>query len=646
MTVANQILPALIRTLANAKVGIWYINVVDHVAQLTVDDYLRVMYGFPEGQNTVAAVDFIDNYVYPDDRANTLNELKIASQTPHYTSALEVRVKNMLTQTYRWLRISYTAGAEIIGGVTKISGTTIDISGDGVYQHALAEDKERLRLMIDCMPMSCHLWAVVGKNPPSFNLLDCNQRAVEFFGFTDKETSLIQFAAASPERQPSGESSMELAQAHLTETLRTGQKTFEWQHTNVSTNEEFPAEITAVRIKYQDGNDAIICYMRDLREEVKRRKLEERTKLIIENMPIGCHIWDEQLNLRYSNQQAAMLHGFTTLEDYKKNVLRVLPAKQAAGLESKVFLLSQITQALYEGSAYCEMEHLTTDGKLLAIASTFIKMQYDEQEMVMEFVQDLTTIKKALHEMEAARNSAEHNVQIKTEFIANMSHEIRTPLNGIVGFIYLLKNSPLAPREQNFVNKMDFSANNLLRVVDDIFNFSEIDAGKMALEQLVFEPLLVVNDVIKSLDAMANTKNLQLIYHEIPQTISRLIGDPQRVKQVLYNIMHNAVKFTQAGSVTLTISPQQPIDDDVLVLFKIEDTGIGMDAAHTEKIFSAFTQADGSTTRRYGGMGLGLTISQKLIELMHGEIWCASELGRGTTFSFTLRFALPAGVVL
>jgi two-component system sensor histidine kinase/response regulator len=330
--------------------------------------------------------------------------------------------------------------------------------------------------------------------------------------------------------------------------------------------------------------------------------------------------------------------AFTEITGYAvQEVLGRRTAMLAASGE-RTERLSQLYADLMAGKGFtAELNYCRKDGTLYA-AELHYSPVHDAQGHITHCIGLLTDIgprKEAERSLRDARDQALENSRLKSEFLSNMSHEIRTPMNGIIGMTDLLLDTDLDDEQRDFTQVVRDSARALLTIINDILDFSKIEAGKLEIDTTDFLPVQVVEGTVELLQAKAREKLLSLTSFVDPALPRALRSDPTRLRQILLNLIGNAIKFTDSGSIEISLVGEQ-VAGHAMILFEVKDTGIGMSQATQSKLFQSFTQADSSTTRKYGGTGLGLAISKQLVELMGGQIGVTSEPGQGSTFWFRL----------
>jgi len=323
-----------------------------------------------------------------------------------------------------------------------------------------------------------------------------------------------------------------------------------------------------------------------------------------------------------------------------------LAIKTSRGVVDPIQKLTTAVNKIAHGELNTHI-NIDSGGEIGSLESGVNKMnkeiQLVRQDLQTQVDKATAKLKKTLDELEIqnieldlARNQAISASQIKSEFLANMSHEIRTPMNGVLGFTGLLTKTKLSIEQIDYVNTISSSAESLLTIINDILDFSKIESGKLDIENISFNLQNTLNDIIKMLTPMAYEKNIELIYHPYPGIPNYFYGDPSRIRQILINLIGNAIKFTSTGHVIIRIIATNQSNEKINFQFTITDTGIGMDQENRQRLFSAFSQADTSITRKFGGTGLGLVISKKLAELMNGDIGFESALNKGSTFWFNI----------
>jgi len=370
--------------------------------------------------------------------------------------------------------------------------------------------------------------------------------------------------------------------------------------------------------------------------EEAQRASEERLSALLENSPALIFIKDREGRYLKVNRQFESRHMLASDQVLGKADEELFSPEQASMLRSNdLKVLQTRTPVQFEETLVCG------DCQQTSIVVKFPLFDSGgEPYAICGIATDITGQKAIEKELREAKEIAEAGSRAKSQFLANVSHEIRTPMNGIVGLTRLVLDTDLTAEQREYLEMAQLSSESLLTIIRDILDFSKIEAGRLALDSIVFDPRRIVREVISTCKVSALQKGLALSSHIDNEIPSSLVGDPTRLRQVVLNLLSNAVKFTQVGGVDLNISVVGCEGTQVTVNFRISDTGIGIPKDKQAIIFQPFMQADGSTTRQYGGTGLGLTIAGELAEMMGGRIWLESEVGRGTTFHFTVRFGV------
>jgi len=398
--------------------------------------------------------------------------------------------------------------------------------------------------------------------------------------------------------------------------------------------------VSTAPIRDAGGNVAsIMAVMADITErkrmEEALRVNERRYRTLFENAHIGVYRTTPDGEILDANPALIRMLGYSSFEELA-----------ARNLETEQFEASypraQFKEAMTRDREVRGLEAAwrRRDGEVIYVREN-AKAILNEEGVVTYFegtVEDITKRKQVEEALEKAKAAAEAASRAKSEFLAIMSHEIRTPMNGIIGMTELALDTDLTPEQREYLSMVRESSETLLTLINDILDFSRIEAGKLDLEVTEFDLQDALSSTMKALALRAHQKGLELACRVPPEIPSVLLGDPGRLRQILINLVGNAIKFTERGEVVLSVEADPLSDDHVDLHFAVMDTGVGIPKEKQALIFEAFAQADSSMTRRYGGTGLGLAISTRLVEMMGGRIWVESQVGEGSAFHFTARF--------
>jgi PAS domain S-box-containing protein len=525
---------------------------------------------------------------------------------------------------------------QMIGGDKVVLSVIRDISERMKADEALRQSEEKFRVLFnkatDAMYITEEAEGLVV--PPVFG--DVNDVACDMLGYTREE-----LLAMGPTDIDKAIDPTELAAVgHSLQT--TGKMVFETTHT-AKDGREIPVEVIGHNLEL-GGRRVCLMTARDITERKRAEEMLAVSRAEYQSLFLHMPSAFAYVRVIFDGQQKAEDLEYVAVNEAYENMVG-LRGKELVGRRfRKVFpdmpqeLVDNITQ--YGEVAQGRKEKVVLEFYSKVVDRWLSMTLYSPaREYVVALFTDITEQHLAHIATERAKNEAEAAYRAKSEFLANMSHEIRTPLNGINGMIDLTLMTDLTAEQQDNLLTAKSCAESLLGIISDILDFSKMEAGKLAVEAINFRCRDIVDEVVKVHSQAALIKGIDLDYSLSAKVPSVLAGDPIRLRQILNNLVGNAIKFTESGQVLLAVKRTGAGDGRVELTFSVSDTGIGIDEAEREKLFKPFSQIDGSITRRFGGTGLGLVISKQLVELMGGRLTVKSEKGKGSTFSFTVSLA-------
>ena len=449
---------------------------------------------------------------------------------------------------------------------------------------------------------------------------------------------------------------------------RTGQTPFDVEYQLLKKNNVFAYyRATGETLRAEDGTPirvaGALMDINDAKEfERAISETNERLHLMLDTSPVGTQILDKNQNIIDCNSAAVKLYGFKNKQEYIERFRSDCnPEFQPDGSPSDELAQKFVDEAFETGRCSFEWMHQNPDDKTpIPTEITLVRVKYIGDDVLLGYTRDLRDYKAYLAELEKsreerfARETAEEANRTKTKFLANMSHEIRTPMNSIIGFSELAQYGDIPHKTREYLFNIQESAQWLLEIINDILDISKIESGRIDLENIPFDLPNIFTHCQSVIIPKTIEKGIMLYCYAEPSVGKKLIGDPIRLRQVILNLLSNAVKFTNSGTVKLLASLKETDEKHVTISFEVKDSGIGMTPEQLEKIFDPFKQADESITRKFGGTGLGLTITKNIIELMGGNLQVESAPGIGSRFSFDIPFAfidsdsdeVPEGLVI
>ena len=375
------------------------------------------------------------------------------------------------------------------------------------------------------------------------------------------------------------------------------------------------------------------------------READEITQLMLDAMPLCCMLWDDKYNLISCNKETVNLFQLSSKQEFIDKFYDLSPEYQPNGRLTKELAVEYLKKAFEIGHLRFEWSHQILTHEPIPMEMTLVRIKHRDKFILAGYGKDLrkdnamfNEMQKAQDDLRVARDAAEAANLAKTVFLANMSHEIRTPMNSIIGFSELAMDDEISANTREYLYKILESAEGLLQIINDILDISKVESGKMELEHIPFDLNEILGYCQTVIVSKAVKKGIHVYFYAEPSIGKKLLGDPTRLRQILINLLTNAVKFTNTGTVKLSSTVKESTENSITLYFEVKDSGIGMTQEQISKVHEPFVQADSTMTRKYGGTGLGLPITKNLIEMMGGNMDIESFPGIGSKFSFTLTF--------
>jgi PAS domain S-box-containing protein len=498
------------------------------------------------------------------------------------------------------------------------------------------ESEKRLRIMLDSVDLACYFF------DQQANLIDCNQQALDIFGCEYKPDFLENFYSFSPEFQPDGSRSRDKAREIILKTFETGRWNLFWEHKRVD-GTPLPVDVTLIRVSWRD-NFRVVAYNRDLSKLIETEDILKRMLATTEASPNFTLYLDVNGKIEYMNPVVSDVSGYSWKELMQNGLSLMFKPEDLELLKQEY-----ITAALKKIPKQFEMPLVSRNGVVRNFSFSIFAVETHRVHTGIALMgMDITEEKRMQRELAAAKEQAERALasevqynQAKSDFLSRVSHELRTPLNAIIGLTTIAEKTNDKMELNQFSGKVKEASENLLWLVNDILDLTSIDTGKFDYNPEPFSFSEALRPVIENITQRVKNKEQTFITRIENGIHDQLIGDVRRFKQVLLNLLFNAVKFTpEKGKIELTARELEAGENECTLRFEIIDNGIGIAAEVLEHLGENFEQADNSITRKHGGMGLGMSLTKRIVEMMKGRISVTSELGKGSCFTCDVRLGL------
>jgi two-component system sensor histidine kinase/response regulator len=556
----------------------------------------------------------------------------IDSVLPMLALCMEILQRNVKTQ--QLLTQTQQQAADLERQTTLLAEQTRALQAQ---QEAIRQSEDRMRRLLDLSPVGCSIATAQGVS------VFRNQRLAAMLGYTLEQLETVNAA----EYWVDPEDRLRFVEQLKVKGRVDGFKSY----CKRPDGSRFTALLTA-SFEQVFGGEHIVSWSYDItpleeaEEGLRRAKdaAEEagQTFQTLFNASSTAHvIINAQAQIVACNTALLSLLDYAEISDIAgKHPAQLAPELQANGRTSLDMGNDMVGLAIKNGRQTYDWLCQDRHGVPIPVEVTIVPVMMHGQPHLMAMWHDLRSRLAIERQLRESKEAAEEATRAKSDFLANMSHEIRTPMNAIIGMSHLALQSNLDRKQRNYIEKVHRSGENLLGIINDILDFSKIEAGKLNMERINFHLEDVMAHLASLVGMKAEDKGLELLFDISPQVPTHLMGDPLRLGQVLINLGNNAVKFTESGEIVVGVDLIAEHTDAVELHFRVRDSGIGMTSEQCGKLFQSFSQADASTTRKYGGTGLGLVISKNLVELMDGRIWVESEVGKGSCFHFHARFGV------